>query len=302
MALFLLDSGGYTIKSGFSTSPPSLRYNCVGKMKRSSVVTHCPLSLRGFHEVCRAVERGVIVDPQLQSKIWGKVFKQVTPSETSLVMSLPIYTPKTVLRWVDEIVFEHFGFTRFARRSTGVKGTVLLLDLGFSGSTVIPVIDGFPINYATKRVSVGGKLITNYLKREISFRHYDMTDETWLVSDIKEKVCRVSTDFLGEMRRMQDGKIPPVNYVLPESQHEDGHVQASDEDISTKQVLSLNNLCITPSELLFTPSDISLHEAGIAQAILESISCLDSHTHSELLQNIVVTGGSAMFKGLKERL
>ena len=302
MALFLLDSGGHTLKSGFSTSHPALHHNCVGKMKRSSVVTHSPLSLRGFHEVCRPVERGVIVDPQLQSKIWGKVFKQVTPSETSLVVSLPIYTPKTVLRWVDEIVFEHFGFSKFVRRSTGVRGTALLVDLGFSGSTVIPVLDGFPINYATKRVSVGGKVITNYLKREISFRHYDMTDETWLVSDIKEKVCRVSGEFLAEMKRMQDGSVAPVNYVLPDTQSEDGHVQSTGEDISAKQVLSLNNLCISPSELLFTPSDIGLHEAGIAHAILESISCLDSHTHTDLLQNIVVTGGSALFRGLKDRL
>lgn len=301
MAL-LLDSGAYTIKAGRTGSEPTLTYNCVGKVRRSSLLTYGPSTLRGFHEVCRPIERGVLVDPKLQRKIWSRILKQTQPSDTALAMTVPIYTPKTTRRWIDEIVFEQFGFKSFVRRCTGIQGTALVLDLGFSSSTVIPIVHGFPVNYAAKRVDVGGKLLTNFLKREISFRYYDMTDETWLVSDIKEKTCRVSPSFLSDLRGYQSGKHPATTYVLPETHTDEGHIARPEEDIAGKQVLTLDNLCISTPELLFTPSDIGLNQGGIAQAVIESIERLDTSIYQDLLRNIILIGGSALFPGLHTRL
>jgi len=302
MALLLLDSGAYTLKSGLSGSDPKFSFNCVGKMRRSSILTYAPSSLRGFHEVCRPVERGVLVDPQLQRKIWTKVLKQVQTADTAMAMTVPIYTPRTVLRWIDEMVFEHFGLGSFVRRCTGVQGTALLVDLGFSASTVIPVVNDFPVNYAVKRVDVGGKLLTNYLKREISFRYFDMTDETWLVSDIKEKACRVSPNFLSDLRSYQQGQQPATAFILPEALSEEGHVQQAGEDVAGKQVLKLENLCISAPELLFTPLDVGLNQGGIAQAVVEAAERLDACVYPDLMRNIIVTGGSALFPGLRTRL
>lgn len=302
MALLLLDSGAYTLKSGFSGSEPKSCFNCVGKMRRSSILTYAPSTLRGFHEVCRPVERGVLVDAQLQKKVWAKVLKQVQAADTALVMSVPIYTPRTATRWIDEIIFEHFGFSSFARRCTGVQGTALVVDLGFSASTVIPVVDGFPVNYAVKRVDIGGKLLTNYLKREISFRYYDMTDETWLVTDIKEKVCRVSPSFLSDLRSYQQGLQTPTAYVLPEALSEEGYVLKGDQDVGGKQMLKLDNLCISTPELLFTPLDVGLNQGGIAQAVVEAAERIDTCLYTDLMRNIIVTGGSALFPGLAARL
>lgn len=58
-------------------------------------------------------------------------------------------------------------------------------------------------NYAVVRCNVGGKLITNYMKEQISYRFFNMTEETWLVSHIREQACHVSLDFLKELRDIQ---------------------------------------------------------------------------------------------------
>lgn len=45
------------------------------------------------------------------------------------------------------------------------------------------------------RVDVGGKLLTNNLKELVSFRQWDMMEQTYIVNDVKEKCCYVSESF-----------------------------------------------------------------------------------------------------------
>ena len=75
----------------------------------------------------------------------------------------------------------------------------LVVESGFSFSHVVPYFNGYPINYATKRVDVGGKILTNLLKEIISYREYNMMDETLLVSQIKEATCKVSLNVEEEL-------------------------------------------------------------------------------------------------------
>jgi Actin len=45
------------------------------------------------------------------------------------------------------------------------------------------------------RLDIGGKLLTNQLKELVSFRQWNMMDETYIVNQVKESSCYVSTDF-----------------------------------------------------------------------------------------------------------
>lgn len=49
------------------------------------------------------------------------------------------------------------------------------------------------------RIDVGGKLLTNHLKEMISYRQWNMMDQTYIMDDVKEKCCYVSTDFKADM-------------------------------------------------------------------------------------------------------
>jgi hypothetical protein len=49
------------------------------------------------------------------------------------------------------------------------------------------------------RIDVGGKLLTNHLKELVSFRQWNMMEETYIVNDVKEKCCYVSTQFSADL-------------------------------------------------------------------------------------------------------
>ena len=49
------------------------------------------------------------------------------------------------------------------------------------------------------RIDVGGKLLTNHLKEMISYRQWNMMDQTYIMDDVKEKCCYVSADFKADM-------------------------------------------------------------------------------------------------------
>lgn len=43
-----------------------------------------------------------------------------------------------------------------------------------------------------KRVNIGGKVLTNYLKEIVSYRQWNMMDEFKLMDQVKEDLCYVS--------------------------------------------------------------------------------------------------------------
>lgn len=71
----------------------------------------------------------------------------------------------------------------------------IMLDVGYSASHVIPVRDGQIVWEHVKRIDIGGKFLTNHLKHLISFRQWNMADETHIVNEVKETCCYVSMDL-----------------------------------------------------------------------------------------------------------
>lgn len=91
---------------------------------------------------------------------------------------------------------------------------MLIVDSGFSFTHVVPIINGKVVWSAVKRLllvygcgiiahpnlccyrlDVGGKLLTNQLKELVSFRQWNMMDETYIMNNVKESCCYVSTDL-----------------------------------------------------------------------------------------------------------
>lgn len=53
-----------------------------------------------------------------------------------------------------------------------------------------------------RRSSIGGLILTNYLKEIISFRYYNVMEESYLVDLIKKSCCFVSMDFKRDMNHL----------------------------------------------------------------------------------------------------
>ena len=201
---------------------------------------------------------------------------------------------------------------------------MLVIDSGYSHTTITPLYQGRPIQSAIRRLDVGGKLLTNYLKELISIRHFGLMDEPYIVNEIKEKVCFVSSDFQRDLDRVWKHRKPDkepnpliIDYVLPDYNGQaEGYSRPHDPSAAAKlarlgavagagpneDVFPLGNERFAVPELLFTPSDIGLKQAGLPQMIMQSLEALPQTVRLGMIANMVAAGGNVNIPGFMERL
>ncbi|CAJ2504624.1 Uu.00g120180.m01.CDS01 [Anthostomella pinea] len=359
----VLDNGAYAIKAGFvageAVDEPRVIPNCIARDRdRKTYVASDLDQCKDFSEAAfrRPVEKGFVVNWEAEKEIWEHEFfddkapQQCDPSETRLLLAEPSNSLPILQANCDQMVFEEFGFASYYRgigpsfnayhdvqailRTPRDPETVaqlpaeivLLIDTGYSHTTVTPILQGKPIHPAVRRLDVGGKFMTNYLARLLSLRHYDMRNESYIVNGMKEAACYVSLDFNGDLERTWKGTRGErrdtyiggggiaKDYVLPDfhtrsrgivrdfdpSQASRAKKMAAGE--TSEDVLTLRNERFTVPELLFHPSDIGMRQSGIADLVFQSLRVLPFGLWPGLLANILVVGGNALFPGLVERL
>lgn len=202
---------------------------------------------------------------------------------------------------------------------------LLVIDSGYSHTTVTPVFHGRPLHSAVRRLDVGGKLLTNYMARQISLRHFDVRSDPHIVNEMKELACFVSLDFKRDLERSWKGTRGQTrpeyvsggiakDYILPDFHKKlRGSVRDFDPANHTKaqklaaaqadeDVLTLRNERFAIPEILFNPSDIGMRQPGIADLIHQSLQDLPVGLWPGLLANIVLVGGNALFDGFVQRL
>lgn len=207
---------------------------------------------------------------------------------------------------------------------------VLVVDSGYSHTTVVPVLRGQPLHQAVRRLDVGGKVLTNYLTRLVSMRHFDMRNDTYIVNEMKEAACFVSADFAADLDACWKGTAPRddaaaaaaasivKDYVLPDfdarprgllrdydpARHSRARrvAAATAADKADEDVLTLRNERFAVPELIFSPSAIGLRQPGLPDLVCQSLRQLPLGLWPGLVANIVVVGGNALFDGFVQRL
>lgn len=268
----------------------------------------------------RPHDRGILSAFDLERDIWTSVFspdsgiglssKPIPP----LLLTEPLGVPVRVRHATDQLCFELFSFPsyafappqRLAAATTHVAPssvTALVLDSGFSATTAVPVINGKEVASAARRLSLGGKALTNLLKQIVSFRSWNMSDEGAVINAVKERCCYVASDYLQALNGVR--RKDPLHYVLPDpSRYTNpyGHIRKqNDESDPLDQVLPLRNERIAIPEALFNPPDIGLNQAGVAELIVQAVNACDPALHPALYDNVLLTGGNCLFPGFFDR-
>eukprot|EP00938_MAST-03A_sp_MAST-3A-sp1_P000649 g649.t1 len=269
-------------------------------------------------------ERGYMIDPDCQEEIWSDTFSKrklnIDPKQCNLLLTEPYLNPRPLREQTNELVFEKFQFQSAAYRTPaeltsldlafdptrkGSSHCVLVLDLGFSFTHAVPVYKHRPIRDAIRRVSVGGKLLTNYLKELVSYRAYNMMEDTYLMNRIKQELCFVSSDIMNDLRKSSEAnKRLRREYVLPDFVNSmDGYVRPLNTAPKVgEQTLVLQNERVAVPEVLFHPTDIGMKEGGVVDAVIQAVESSPEYLRPSLYANIVITGGSSKFKGLIDRV
>lgn len=273
-------------------------------------------------------QRGYVVNWDTQRQVWDYVFgndvMKLQCETHSLVVSEPVYNFRSIQDAMNEIFFEDYKFSSILRLPASSYSSFLyhqahpaslcclVIDTGYSFTHIVPYYRGKIVERAVKRIDVGGKLLTNYLKEIVSYRQLHVMDETYVMNQVKEDVCFVSQNFSNDMeiaRRKGTTNSIMHEYVLPDfTTRRRGYMREpvaksnNQKPETDEQCLKLANERFSIPEILFHPSNIGIDQMGIPEAIEHSISLTPREMHPHLYANIIVTGGNALFPGFEERL
>ncbi|KAK3578879.1 hypothetical protein CHS0354_010239 [Potamilus streckersoni] len=332
MVVIVLDNGAGTAKVGYSTDKqPRVIPNCVTKAKNvrtrifiGDQIDECK-DLSGLYYLL-PFQKGYLVNWEVEKQVWdhmfGKDMLQVDFNEASIIMTEPYFNFRSIQEAMNEILFEEYQFKSVLRTNASYLSQykknqdnsqnplcTLVLDSGYSFSHIVPYLKGKKLAEAIKRVHVGGKLLTNHLKEVISYRQLMVMDETYVINQLKEDVCYVSTQFMKDMeiaRKKGSENTVMRDYVLPDYTHiTRGYVRPIEETTGkaqgNEQIIRMNNERFAIPELLFHPSDVGIHEMGIAEALMLSVESTSKEMQPHLLGNILLTGGNCYLPGFEER-
>ena len=140
-----------------------------------------------------------------------------------------------------------------------------VIESGHSSTHFVPFFAQTPLNYAIKRLNIGGRLLTKHLLEIIKFKYLQMKNSIQLVGDIKEKLCYFAKDFDSEIKKRKREIL--MHYILPDSIiQRKGFATGNLKDINYHyEKLTLYNERFMVPEVVFSPRDIGLDQAGICE-------------------------------------
>lgn len=179
--------------------------------------------------------------------------------------------------------------------------TGVVLDSGDGVTHAVPIYEGFAMPHSIMRIDIAGRDVTRYLKSLIRKEGFNFrtTAEFEIVRLIKEKVCYLASN----LQKEESIETDKVSYQLP-----DGNtLEASLKFFPSYIKLNLYQFQVGQArfrapEVLFKPDLIGEECEGIHEVLMYSIQKSDMDLRKMLYQNIVLSGGSTLFKGFGDRL
>ncbi|MCB9755004.1 MAG: actin, cytoplasmic 2 [Myxococcales bacterium] len=243
------------------------------------------------------LERGVV-------KSWDDMEKyvreacgrlRVAPEEHSMLFIEPPVSPRANRERLTTMAFKKFNSPAFlvlpgalAALRANSRATGVAVIVGETETVAAPVVRGVPQYKAIRRADIGGRDLTEYLRKAVAARSPTLktgSSSAGLARDIKEKLSYVALDYDEELQKAETSSELEQNYELPDG-----------------QVITIGAERFRCPEVLFKPNFIGLEQEGIHRLTFSSIMKCDVDIRKDLYSNVVMSGGTTMFQGIPERL
>lgn len=305
----IIDVGGGMVKAGKAgeDAPSHVFPAVVGKPKHLGIMVGMgqsdayvgdeALAKIGILKLSYPVQHGGVTDWEAFNHVLRHTFYdalRVAPENHPVLLAVAPLTSPADMENMGRILFETFNCpacyiadqAKLSLSATGrTSGTVV--DIGDEVSFVVPICDGVAISTAITQIDIGGRNLTEFLSQLLSEKgsFFSNAAEKQILRDIKEKLCYVALGFDAEKNRAETSDEVEMTYELPDGLE-----------------ISLGVERFQCPEALFQPSFINKFEKGLHYSIVDSVTKCDAALRNALYGNIVLTGGSSLFKGITEKL
>lgn len=253
---------------------------------------------------------GIIQDWDNIEKYWQRClfqYMRCDPEEHYVLLTEPPLNPPENREYTAEIMFETFNVpglyigvqavlaliaSRLSKDAEKVlTGTVV--DSGDGVTHIIPVVDGYVIGSCIKHVPLAGSNITKFILDLLRDRKENIPPEDVknVARVIKEQFCYVAPDIVREYQKYDND---PTKFKVYEGSHP-----------KTKQpyVVDVGYERFLGPELFFNPEIYGdKYTTPLPEIIDVTIQNCPIDTRRRLYRNIVLSGGSTMFKDFAKRL
>ncbi|MBN3292142.1 ACTY protein, partial [Polypterus senegalus] len=235
---------------------------------------------RGLLSVRYPMEHGIVRDWNDMERIWQYVYSKdqlqtFSEEHPVLLTEAPLNPSKNRERAAEGSVL---GFRYATGRTTGV-----VLDAGDGVTHAVPIYEGFAMPHSILRVDIAGRDVSRFLKLLLRKEGYDFhtSAEFEVVRTIKERACYLSIN----PQKDETLETEKAQYTLPDG-----------------STLDIGPARFRAPELLFRPDLIGDESHGIHEVLAFAIQKSDMDLRRTLFSNIVLSGGSTLFKGFGDRL
>jgi len=249
---------------------------------------------RGLLKIKYPMEHGIVTDWNDMERVWQYIYSKDQLSTFSeehpvLLTEAPL-NPRRNREKAAEVFFETFNVPALfvsmqavlSLYATG-RTTGVVLDCGDGVTHAVPIFEGFALPHSIMRTDLAGRDVTRYLQfllRREGFP-FKTTAEHEVVKQIKENVCYLAIN--PQKEESLDGE--KTRYQLPDG-----------------EVIDIGAAKFRAPELLFRPDLLGEEFEGLHEVLVFSIQKSDMDLRKTLYQNIVLSGGSTLFRGFGDRL
>lgn len=240
-------------------------------------------------------------------------FLAVNPKDRKVIIVESLFSPRRFRSTLAKVFFNHFDVpaicflpSHLTSLMTLLIPTGLVVDVGYTESSVIPVIEGVTLLESTCFSSAAANAVHERVRQELLDNMAEISEDGGdykfkpeviqslpekTLEDIKVRACFIPSfergqELVEKKRTGQSiGKQPPKDVEYP---------------LEGKVILNIpGSVRESGCQALF---ELQGHESSVASMILNCILLSPLDSRRSLASNIVLTGGTVMTTGFKKRI